>query len=335
MITALVISLYVLILLMNALLWGCLLRFGLYWAKAEAVSIKRVVLATALIFTIQFISIVLLVLLASPLHIPVVFELAQLLAAVLIPAIVIKQVFKTRFWRSLQAWLPTLLHVIVFLPFMHFVFKPHVLEAFKTPTNSMAPTVLGTHWQGTCVDCGSPAFCTPTQEHVGSQPMICENNFHVTHPTDYEDRIYDGDRLIAAAFLNPRRWDLIVFKYPQDPSIFYVKRLVGLPGEEITIRDGKVWADGHELEMPESIRGLRYLSEFEELGDDIWGSPQRPAKLAEDEYFVLGDFSQVANDSRLWIEGAPGHNSFAVPVSYFRGVVTHIYWPPTRWRAFQ
>ena len=110
---------------------------------------------------------------------------------------------------------------------------------------------------------------------------------------------------------------------------------MSLPGEEITIRDGQVWANGQLVEMPESIRGLQYLSKLEEIGEDLWGSPERPAKLADDEYFVLGDFSQNANDSRLWSEGAPGHSPFAVPVSYFRGVVTNIYWPPTRWRAFR
>jgi hypothetical protein len=59
------------------------------------------------------------------------------------------------------------------------------------------------------------------------------------------------------------------------------------------------------------------------------------ARLGEDEYFVLGDFSAMSKDSRLWGEGAPGHHPFAVPESHLRGVVTHIYWPPDRWRILR
>ena len=67
----------------------------------------------------------------------------------------------------------------------------------------------------------------------------------------------------------------------------------------------------------------------------VWGTPERPATLAAGEYFVLGDFSQQAADSRLWQTGAP-----AIPVmpcrnTYLIGVVTHIYWPPGRWRILR
>jgi hypothetical protein len=65
------------------------------------------------------------------------------------------------------------------------------------------------------------------------------------------------------------------------------------------------------------------------------GTKDRPAVLADDEYFVLGDFSAQSSDSRWWYEGAPGHNPYAVPRSHVRGVVTHIYWPPQRWRVLR
>ncbi len=117
----------------------------------------------------------------------------------------------------------------------------------------------------------------------------------------------------------------------------YVKRLVGLPGEEVFIKDGSVWINGQRLESPESLQGLRYVTDFPQLPNQmtVWGTPDRPAKLGEGEYFVLGDFSQQSADSRLWQSGAPGHPSYAVPESNLIGVVTHIYWPPNRWRILR
>ncbi len=66
-----------------------------------------------------------------------------------------------------------------------------------------------------------------------------------------------------------------------------------------------------------------------------WGSPTRPAQLADDEYYVLGDFSVASADSRLWHSGAPNHHPYAVPAANLVGVVTHIYWPVSRWRSFR
>ncbi len=138
-----------------------------------------------------------------------------------------------------------------------------------------------------------------------------------------------------AKFMRPRRWDLVVFRKPQDPSILHVERLVGLPGEEIHMDDGAVWANGRRLRPPESIRDIRYPSELPNWPREVWGTVDRPAKLAADEYSVLGDFSTQSENSRFWRQGAPGHSPFAVPESHLYGVVTHIYRPPHRWRLFR
>jgi len=106
-----------------------------------------------------------------------------------------------------------------------------------------------------------------------------------------------------------------------------------LPGEEIVIRNGAVWVNGKELIPPDHLRELRYKSEMKDWPGKIWGSETHPAKLAEDEYFFLGDFSAQSADSRLWTDGAEGHPVYAVPKSYLHGVVTHIFWPPSQWRT--
>jgi len=103
----------------------------------------------------------------------------------------------------------------------------------------------------------------------------------------------NGDYLIVDEisyhFKAPQRGEVIVFKYPQDPSQRFIKRIIGLPGETIEIRDGKVivYTKGEPQVLDES----NYLS-----GLLTEGNIQ--ITLAEDEYFVLGDNRPFSFDSR-------------------------------------
>jgi signal peptidase I len=164
--------------------------------------------------------------------------------------------------------------------------------------------------------------------------MICKN-FHISNAQNLKDATQSADRFLVTKFLTPQRWDIVVFSPPEDPSTTFGMRLIGLPGEEIEIRDRSVWANQNRLDPPEAIAGITYISKLDIPGRPIqWGSAETPAKLGENEYFVLGDFSTQSNDSRMWQRGSPGHPPYAVPQSHLKGVVTHIYWPPSRWRAF-
>ena len=165
--------------------------------------------------------------------------------------------------------------------------------------------------------------------------MICEARFHMTHPVEHSESVHSPDRFLVTKFLKPQRWDLVVFRHPEDPQKLYVMRIVGLPGEVMTIAEGKVHANGIAVDPPDSIREIRYTSHLENSPGDAWGSNENPATLDQDEYFVLGDFTDRSNDSRLWNQGAPGHHPYAVPASYITGVVTQIYWPPSRWKSFR
>ena len=324
------------LLLASVALWALFLRFGLHWAKVPDVTTRRVVIATAIV-TVLEIGLSVLFDFISPATAAqfMALGLVELAAAVIIPCAVISTVFKARFFRAFQAWLPTMLANVTMVVLALFVMRPFLYETYVVPTNAMAPTLVGQHWQGTCPDCGQPNYCSPADERYGAaepQLMIC-GNFHVAEATDVDKTVHSGDCFLVAKFLTPQRWDLVVFQYPEDPSTPYVMRLVGFPGEKIHIQDGSAWVDGKKQTPPGSLQGIEYLAELPDwFGPDLWGSANRPALLGNDEYFVLGDFSALSNDSRLWEQGAPEHNPFAVPESHIKGVVIHTYWPLSRWR---
>jgi signal peptidase I len=204
----------------------------------------------------------------------------------------------------------------------------------------MAPTIIGLHSESPCPQCGAQAFgSVPDPDYFippDGLPMICSNG-HVFGLERGSQPAGGGDRILVNKLLKPRRWDIIVFRFPGNPSQNYTKRLVGLPGEMLFIRDGAVWINGVRLEPPPEYAHLEYLTTIPAPGMVLpsWADESNPAKLGPDEFFVLGDFSINSADSRIWERGAPGHPHYAVPESHIIGVVTHIYWPISRWRTFR
>lgn len=126
--------------------------------------------------------------------------------------------------------------------------------------------------------------------------------------------IMPGDRIIALKFwyyIAPlKRGDIVVFKSPEEPKIL-VKRLVGLPGDTILIKDGKVYINGKPWE-DKKISHVRYYA----VGP--YGVGEQ--KVPEGEYYMLGDNSANSDDSRFW-GFAPRRNILG------KAVVT--YWPIT------
>lgn len=322
----------------------CLLLIGLRWNKIGDYSTGKIILAT---FLIEACGMALLVLLefksASSPQVATGLLMGFVFLSMIVSCAIIARVFKASSSRAFLVWLVTLIPAPGLLLFAIFVLKPYVAEAYVIPTNSMAPTLLGKHHEGVCAKCGKRSFYsvfgdyyTPDPEET--QKMIC-TEFHATDAVPQDLTIYSGDRILVTKFLKPHRWDLIVFRYPEDPSMNYVKRLVGLPGETITIKDGKVYADDQELTPPSEIQGIEYLSKLpEDAGrgyPPLWGSEKSPAVLGAGEYFVLGDFSPRAKDSRFWEKRTGSHPPYAVPEELMIGVVTHTYWPLSRYRTFR
>ena len=105
-----------------------------------------------------------------------------------------------------------------------------------------------------------------------------------------EDTIPVGARIIGfrhAYMMNePQRGDIIIFKFPDDESVNYVKRVIGLPGETVLIEDGEVYIDGEPIEEP-------YL-------DTVTLGYYGPYTVPEGSYFVMGDNRNDSRDSRFW-----------------------------------
>jgi signal peptidase I len=105
-----------------------------------------------------------------------------------------------------------------------------------------------------------------------------------------EPALKNGDRLLVDRNVDKlERGDIVTFYYPADPSKSYIKRVVGLPGEAIEIRDGKVLINGNKLDEPYvASENNRVLSGRGEI------------KIPIDNYYVLGDNRDNSNDSRMW-----------------------------------
>lgn len=107
-----------------------------------------------------------------------------------------------------------------------------------------------------------------------------------------EPTLSDGNQLImdklSYHFRDPERYEVIIFPCPTDPDVYYIKRVIGLPGETIQIKNEKVYIDGRELTT--ETYGIAPIEEP--------GIAYEPLTLGDDEYFVLGDNRPVSRDSR-------------------------------------
>ena len=97
-----------------------------------------------------------------------------------------------------------------------------------------------------------------------------------------EATLHDGDNLIvdklSYRFRDPKRFEIIVFPYRYKENTYYIKRIIGLPGETVQVKDGYVYIDGEKLD---ENYGLEVMEDA--------GIAAEPIELGEDEYFVLGD----------------------------------------------
>ncbi|MGB5291068.1 MAG: signal peptidase I [Lysobacterales bacterium] len=167
------------------------------------------------------------------------------------------------------------------------VFRSFLFEPFKIPSGSMIPTLL-----------------------VGDFIVVNKFSYGIRLPVLNKKIIDIGE---------PKRGDVVVFRYPKDPSVNFIKRAVGLPGDTIVYRDKRLFINGEEVK--EKAAG-RFGSDnvkcttpavdaslfWEELGDanhnilihDRSGARNGQWVVPEGHYFMMGDNRDRSNDSREW-----------------------------------
>ena len=140
-----------------------------------------------------------------------------------------------------------------------FVFKTFEAEAFVIPTGSMAPTLYGRHKEVTCSGCKMFYTIGASQEVYQDSGVInpegrvlrsvCPNCRFDNSVKD--DNVFNGDRIVVNKQVNQfQRFDVVVFKNPEEPYVNYIKRLVGLPSELIQFRQGDVYAQAEGETQP-------------------------------------------------------------------------------------
>lgn len=179
-----------------------------------------------------------------------------------------------------REWIESILIAFVLAMFIRTFF----IQAFKIPTGSMRPTLL-------------------------ERDRILVAKFIYGAKIPFTDLRLPG-------ITQPKRGDIIVFQYPEDPKKAFIKRLIATEGERVQISNGKVYINGRSIEEP--LFSQRY---YYNRGD--YGERGKEIIVPKDSYYVLGDNSASSRDSRYW--------GF-VPKKYLIGRAFLIYWPLNRIR---
>lgn len=142
--------------------------------------------------------------------------------------------------------------------------RAFVVQAFKIPSGSMKTTLL-----------------------IGDHILVSKFSYGIKVPILDKELIHWDD---------PQRGDIVVFKYPQDPSKDFIKRVIGLPGDTIEIRDKKVFVNGQLLHEPYArFTDPRILPGSVSPRDNLG-----PIVVPSHSFFVMGDNRDESYDSRFW-----------------------------------
>lgn len=166
--------------------------------------------------------------------------------------------------RSIRGTVLECAQVVVIAVVLAFFIKAFIVQAFKIPSGSMKPALL-----------------------IGDHILVNKFIYGVTLPIWNKAILH---------FTDPKREDIIVFRYPVDPSKDFIKRVIGLPGDVVKIRDKKVFINDRPLEEPYAVHSdSRILPAGTSPRDNL-----DPISVPARCLFVMGDNRDESYDSRFW-----------------------------------
>jgi signal peptidase I len=148
------------------------------------------------------------------------------------------------------------------------------------------------------------------------------------------DTLRPGDRVLVNRVVyhlhDPHRGDVVVFRYPEDPGLIFIKRVVGVPGDSLEVSDGRLYVNGSVVPEPYVHRTAGRRDPTTAAGSvagstlhDPW-SLARSFRVPRDTFFVMGDNRTDSDDSRVW---------GTVPRAAIIGEGFATYWPFSRLRT--
>lgn len=200
--------------------------------------------------------------------------------------------------------------------FFVFLFRSMFFEPFKIPSGSMVPSLM-----------------------IGDFILVNKLAYGVKVPfTEWLVDIVLDSPIYLQKFIQPKRGDVVVFVFPKDTSMYFIKRLIGIPGDVVEIVDKKVFINGKEVEtrpvegqaimddMDDKFKNEKFLfyegniegKKFTyQVIDDSQNSEPTKFVVPPNEYFVMGDNRDHSYDSRFW---------GTVPQRYIKGKAILVWW---------
>ncbi|MCE5300628.1 MAG: signal peptidase I [Spirochaetia bacterium] len=210
----------------------------------------------------------------------------SLFAALTIGEILVVFVFKLPKENKVRDWVEPAFEAIIIAT----IIRTLLIQAFRIPTSSMEDNLL-----------------------IGDHLLANKYIYGTTVP-------WSDDKLMK--FSTPKRGEVVIFRYPEDPRLMFIKRCMGMPGDTIEMKDKVLYINGKMISEPYVYhKDMRVFPANYTVRDNFG-----PVTVPPGSYFMMGDNRDFSSDSRFW--------GF-LPYKYLRGKAWVVYWPPNRWKVIK